>query len=154
LRGRFVTSQISHRPPDWTQSVKTLTTAIVMSLLTALPLQAEVYDAFVVQLRDQGYSEITVGYTWLGRIVINAQRDTITREVVLNARTGEILGDHASEIAAAALPKYTNSEGSDHNDPPPPAAIEAPMPDPMAAVAGMADERTILDSGDVAGGTD
>jgi hypothetical protein len=133
--------------------VKTLTTAIVMSLLTALPLKAEVYDAFVVQLREQGYSQITVGYTWLGRVVINAQRDAITREVVLNARTGEILGDHASEIGAA-LPQYTNSEGSDHNDPPPPATVEAPMPDPMAAVVGMSDQRTILDSGDVAGGTD
>lgn len=134
--------------------MKTLTTAIVMSLMTALPLQAEVYDAFVVQLRDQGYSHITVGYTWLGRIVINAKRDTITREVVLNARTGEILGDHASEIAAATLPKYTDSQGSDHNDLQPPAAVVAPTTDPMAAVAGMSDQRSMLDSGDLAEGTD
>jgi hypothetical protein len=148
-----VTSQNSRPPPDWTHAVKTLTTAIVMSLLTALPLKAEVYDAFIVQLREQGYSQITVGYTWLGRIVINAQRDAITREVVLNARTGEILGDHASEIAAAILPKYTNAEGSDHNDSPP-AAVVAPTPDPMAAVVGMSDQRTMLDSGDVAEGTD
>jgi hypothetical protein len=134
--------------------VKTLTTAIVMSLLTALPLKAEVYDAFVVQLREQGYSQITVGYTWLGRIVINAQRDVITREVVLNARTGEILGDHATEIAAPILPKYTTIDGSDNNDSPPPEAVVTVTPDATAAIVGMSDQRMMLDSGDVAEGND
>ena len=93
---------------------------------------------------------------WLGRIVINAQRDTITREVVLNGRTGEILGDLATNIAAPILPNYTESEGSDDNPPQRPPAVVAVIPstDAAAAVVGLPDERMILDSGDLAEGTD
>lgn len=125
--------------------MKRLTTAIVITLCLALPLQADVYDPFVVQLRDQGYSDITVGRTWLGRIVINARRDDIAREIVLNARTGEILGDQANLIGASPRQRFSTIERSDDGDDDTPAAAVT-APDATATVT-MGDERMILDPG-------
>lgn len=47
----------------------------------------------VVELTQQGYSNIKVYWTWLGRLRILAHRNGGTREIVLNPRTGEILRD-------------------------------------------------------------
>jgi hypothetical protein len=127
--------------------VKRLTTAIVMTLCLTLPVQAEVYDPFVSQLQDQGYVNITIGRTWLGRIVISANRDDMAREIVLNARTGEILGDQASVIDARVVPRYTVLEGSD-NDQQQSAVVALPPSDPTTAtVADIPAERMILDTG-------
>jgi len=126
--------------------MKRLTTAIVMTLCLSLPAAAEVYDPFVTQLRDQGYSQITVGRTWLGRIVINATREDVAREIVLNARTGEILGDQASLIGAPVKPRYSTLESSedDDND----TAATAPPVDAAAIIASdVGDSRAILDTG-------
>lgn len=49
--------------------------------------------AVVSQLRGQGYSEITVERTMLGRMRIVGARNGNTREIILNPRTGEILRD-------------------------------------------------------------
>ena len=62
-------------------------------LATALPAVAAFSDDVVVQLAQQGYQNITVSTTWLGRVRILAVRDGGTREIVLNPRTGEILRD-------------------------------------------------------------
>ena len=127
--------------------MKRLTTAIVMTLCLSAPLQAEVYDPFVLQLRDQGYSEITVGRTWLGRIVINAQRKDIAREIVLNARTGEILGDQASLIGLPVTKRYSTTD-SDNDGDDPRVVVTAPDPDPTTAtVADVGDAKSILDTG-------
>jgi hypothetical protein len=128
--------------------VKTLTTAIVMTLLLALPAQAEVYDPFITQLRDQGYTEITVGRTWLGRIVINAQRDDVAREIVLNARTGEILGDQASLIGAVIAPRYSDIDSDDDDNDRPIATVVTPPDDTATAVVtSVGDEPLMLDTG-------
>ncbi len=50
-------------------------------------------DKIIAQLRAQGYTEIEVGRTWLGRIHIEAENETREREIILNQRTGEILRD-------------------------------------------------------------
>jgi hypothetical protein len=130
--------------------VKHLTTAIVVTLCLALPAQADVYDPFIVQLRDQGYSDITVGRTWLGRIVINAQRDDVAREIVLNARTGEILGDQAGLITETAAPQYStiDDDDDDGDQPRVATAIADPVADPLAAtVADIGDAKAMLDTG-------
>jgi hypothetical protein len=59
----------------------------------ALPAFAAFSDDVVTQLGEQGYQNITVSTTWLGRVRILATRDGGTREIVLNPRTGEILRD-------------------------------------------------------------
>jgi hypothetical protein len=129
--------------------VKRLTTAIVMTLCLSAPLQAEVYDPFVLQLSEQGYSDITVGRTWLGRIVINAQRDGVTREIVLNARTGEILGDYANLVGAPVQPHYSTNDESDNDSDGrrPVATITIPEDDTAATIATIGDEPAILDTG-------
>jgi hypothetical protein len=50
-------------------------------------------DTVVDQLRGQGFSEITVERTLLGRTRILATSDEGRREIILNPRTGEILRD-------------------------------------------------------------
>lgn len=128
--------------------MKTLTTAIVMTLLLALPARAEVYDPFVLQLHDQGYSQITVGRTWLGRVVINAKRDDVAREIVLNARTGEILGDQANAMRAQTTPQYSaNSSDGDGDNNRPRATVTGPDATATVTFTDMGDERTILDTG-------
>ena len=51
-------------------------------------------DHIVAQLHDQGFSEITLTRTWLGRIRVIALRDDLRRELVFNPQSGEILRDY------------------------------------------------------------
>lgn len=62
-------------------------------LVLALPALAAYSDDVVLQLTKQGYQDITVSTTWLGRVRIVATRGGGMREIVLNPRTGEILRD-------------------------------------------------------------
>ena len=51
-------------------------------------------DRIVQQLRDQGFDEIEVTRTWLGRVRIVAEEDDTLREIILNPNTGHILRDY------------------------------------------------------------
>ncbi|CUH52953.1 hypothetical protein [Shimia marina] len=51
-------------------------------------------EAIARHLRGQGYSDIEISRTWLGRARIEAQRGTVEREIIVNPRTGEILRDY------------------------------------------------------------
>lgn len=60
----------------------------------AAPLLAQNYEqAILAQLRQDGYEQITVTTTLLGRIRIVADGAQGQREIVLNPRTGEVLRD-------------------------------------------------------------
>jgi hypothetical protein len=50
-------------------------------------------ETIVRQLHDQGYDNVSVSDTWLGRTRIFAQSADAEREIILNPRTGEILRD-------------------------------------------------------------
>jgi hypothetical protein len=50
-------------------------------------------DLIVEQLTQQGFADIEVETTWLGRVRIVASRTDGLREIILNPRTGEILRD-------------------------------------------------------------
>lgn len=52
-----------------------------------------VVDRVVSSLQRSGYDNISVTRTLLGRTRITGQRGQLTREIVLNARTGEVLRD-------------------------------------------------------------
>lgn len=54
-----------------------------------------VQDQIVTQLRDQGFEEISLNRTWLGRVRVIALRDELRRELVFNPQTGEILRDYS-----------------------------------------------------------
>lgn len=53
-------------------------------------LQAQVTS----QLVEQGYTEIEVTRTWLGRMHIQAHNEAHEREIVINPLTGELLRDY------------------------------------------------------------
>jgi len=50
-------------------------------------------DQIIRDLTEHGYTRFEVSRTWLGRTRIVASSQTQTREVVFNARSGEILRD-------------------------------------------------------------
>lgn len=51
-------------------------------------------EAIIQRLISQGYNQIRVDRTWLGRIQIEARGTDGEREVIVNPRTGEILRDY------------------------------------------------------------
>lgn len=53
-----------------------------------------VQDQIIAQLRDQGFTEMTVNRTFLGRVRVVAIRDGVTRELVFHPQTGAILRDY------------------------------------------------------------
>ncbi len=58
-------------------------------------LAADVVSAWVRQLSLDGYEEMTISRTWLGRTRIVAEKGDIKREIILNSRTGEVLRDYS-----------------------------------------------------------
>ena len=73
---------------------KTKLAAVLAVALWAAPVNASEYaDRIILWLQDQGFTHFEVQRTWLGRIKIEAEADGIEREIILNARTGEILRD-------------------------------------------------------------
>lgn len=52
-----------------------------------------VADEIVRQLQADGYTDIVLETTWLGRIRIRAMSSAGTREIIVNPSTGEILRD-------------------------------------------------------------
>jgi hypothetical protein len=152
--------QRSSRQNEGCPAVRLQTIPLLLVLLAAPPAFAGIEDTVVAQLRAQGYSEITVGRTWLGRIVIGAARDGMQREVVLNRRTGEILGDHVSALDPDD--RFSRSvadsrDGGDSNAAAPPAAAASAGGDTPASAVVAGSEAGIIDSGSIvqpAGTTD
>ncbi|WP_422050368.1 hypothetical protein [Shimia sp.] len=71
---------------------------VICLALGATPALAEQrVDSITRQLQSQGYTNIEVKRTWLGRVRIEAYRGTLEREIVVNPRTGEILRDYWEE---------------------------------------------------------
>lgn len=63
--------------------------------LAAAPAFAQTHvDRIVQQLMRQGYLEIEISRTFLGRTRIEAESPTHEREIIINPRTGEILRDY------------------------------------------------------------
>lgn len=53
------------------------------------------------ELRQQGFSQLRVTTTWLGRTRIEATGPAARREIVLNPNTGEILRDYTTTLSGA-----------------------------------------------------
>ena len=89
----------------------------VAQALAALPaLAATFVEQIVTQLQAQGFTEIEVETTWLGRALIQAQRADTRREIVLNPNTGEILRDLWGSKSGVESRKITiGDDGGDDN---------------------------------------
>lgn len=72
--------------------------AFCLSTVLAMPAHAApTLKEIVAQLELQGYSDISISRTWLGRTRIEAENGTHEREIIFNQRTGEILRDFWEE---------------------------------------------------------
>lgn len=79
--------------------LKKFLVATTIAVTCAVPaLAAPTLDDIIAQLKGQGFTEITVSRTWLGRYRIEAESETQEREIVFNKRTGEILRDYWEDI--------------------------------------------------------
>ncbi|MFM2388643.1 MAG: hypothetical protein RLZZ437_198 [Pseudomonadota bacterium] len=66
---------------------------LAAALLPGSAMAQSYAEQIVQQLRQQGYSGITVSNTWLGRTRIVARSGNGSREIIIDPRTGEILRD-------------------------------------------------------------
>ena len=75
--------------------VKKIPVLAVASLCLASPVLADGrVDAITRQLANQGFGEIKISRTFLGRVRVEALREGREREIIFNPRTGEILRDY------------------------------------------------------------
>ncbi len=58
-------------------------------------------QAMAKQLAREGWRNLKIGRTLLGRVRITANRDGRLREVVLDPRTGEVLRDLTQKVSAS-----------------------------------------------------
>ncbi len=75
------------------------TTILAIAVVTAIgaaPVfgQTTVQQRFVSELRQQGFGNLKISRTWLGRVRITAQSKDYKRELVFNPNSGEILRDY------------------------------------------------------------
>lgn len=75
--------------------VKSLSIIVTTAVLAfGAPAYAQSFqDSIVMQLEEQGYTDIVVSRTFLGRLRVVAQNKTHERELVFNPTTGELLRD-------------------------------------------------------------
>jgi hypothetical protein len=77
-----------------------LRAALVTIALSAAPALAQsVEDQVLTQLQAQGFVEITMNRTLLGRLRVVATNDRYRRELVINPNTGAILRDYWEETS-------------------------------------------------------
>lgn len=80
---------------------KLILTAAALTVLTLGPASAQTYELDITaQLRAQGYQNISLSHTWLGRTRIVALLGSDLREIVLDPNTGEILRDLSRTVMA------------------------------------------------------
>jgi hypothetical protein len=92
-----------------------LSTGLAFSAMGTRAFSASYEEAIVAQLTQQGFAQIVVETTWLGRVRILATRPDGLREIILNPRTGEILRDlwtAAEGQTAYALVDPVGSKGA------------------------------------------
>ncbi len=90
------------------QRLNRLVLALAVVLAGAGAARADqVTDSITRQLRQQGYTEVTVTRTFLGRDRIVATSPTREREIIVNPRTNEILRDYTEvrDGEGAAAPR-------------------------------------------------
>ena len=76
--------------------------ALVWASMSA-PASAETaQDKVVRHLQAQGFENIEVRRTWLGRVRITGENQSQEREIILNPATGEILRDYWEEREGAS----------------------------------------------------
>jgi hypothetical protein len=74
----------------------------VLASASAGAARAEVAESVAERLRAEGYRDVRVERTLLGRIRITAERDGRRREIVIDRGSGEILRDLTVDAGGGA----------------------------------------------------
>lgn len=91
-----------------------LSISLGCATLVALPASADTAkDRIIVELKEQGFREITISRTFLGRTRIVATGRGRQREVVLNGSNGVVLRDYLKELPEGG--DDTNKNAADDN---------------------------------------
>lgn len=91
-----------------------LSISLGCATLVALPASADTAkDRIIVELKEQGFKEITISRTFLGRTRIVATGRGRQREVVLNGSSGVVLRDYLKELPEGS--DGTNQNAVDDN---------------------------------------
>ncbi|MDC0738734.1 hypothetical protein N6L24_10620 [Cognatishimia sp. SS12] len=72
-----------------------LSLLFLAAMVLCAPASATTLEALLAELEAQGYHEIEISRTWLGRIRIEAESATHERELILDRGSLEILRDYA-----------------------------------------------------------
>ena len=80
------------------RSALILASTLALGLVTDPALAQSAQDSIVAQLSQQGFRNITVSRTFLGRTRILATSNDLRREIVFNPTTGEILRDYWEDL--------------------------------------------------------
>lgn len=94
---------------------KTLASGLILAVALSGAAHAETrVEAIARHLAEQGYHDIEIGRTFLGRARIEAEKNGMEREIIVNPRTGEILRDYWDEEGDhKVLGSTSHSETSD-----------------------------------------
>ncbi|MBI1415995.1 MAG: hypothetical protein GC146_02125 [Limimaricola sp.] len=79
--------------------LRRLIMTLVLSVAPLAVAAQSVEDSIVAQLRQQGFTEIKITHTLLGRVRIDATSKSLYREVVFNPTTGEVLRDYWRQLS-------------------------------------------------------
>ena len=102
--------------------------AIILALAVASPAHADaasVRERVIAELRDDGYTEVRISRTLLGRLRFVARRSDAVREIVVNPSTGVILRDYmrflsetgtSSSSGAGGVGGGSSQNGSEEDD--------------------------------------
>lgn len=86
------------------------------TLLSTTAARADYVEDIVKWLTKEGYNDIDVARTLLGRVRIVASKDGQLRELVCNPRTGEILRDVWSGAGGGERPAASSPTGGDDDN--------------------------------------
>ncbi len=83
------------------------------AFVLATPAHADFVTAVQQKLQRQGFTEISVSYTLLGRSRIIAHGKRGTREIILNPKTGEVLRDLWTSASGATSSSLFGSDSAE-----------------------------------------
>jgi hypothetical protein len=97
------------------QRRRLFSTLAAITLMATSAYAESVPDQIMRQLRDQGFGQISVTQTWLGRTRIIGKSDKGQREIIVNPKTGEILRDLFTNAGGSAGSPVIGNTGSGRN---------------------------------------
>lgn len=69
------------------------------------------------EMVEAGYTDVEVGWTWLGRLRVTGRIDGRDREIILHPTSGEVLRDFLAPPEVAAAPWESDDDDSHHTSP-------------------------------------